>query len=94
MGWDQQIDALSVYRAFEHIDYGRHKRGVRYRLALILTLIVLGKVRDDDAGRNSGVGALVSRVAERSATLQTQELSLHSDVIFMGSAYRNGKNVR
>jgi hypothetical protein len=44
VGWDQQIDALSVYRAFEHIDDGRHKRGVRYRVALILTLIVLAKL--------------------------------------------------
>jgi len=43
VGWDQQIDALSVYRAFEHIEDGRHKRGVRYNVALILTLIVLGK---------------------------------------------------
>src|SRR5690348_18495217 len=42
-GWDQQIDALSIYRAFEHIEDGRHKRGVRYSVALILTLIVLGK---------------------------------------------------
>src|SRR6184192_3711734 len=41
---EQQIDALSVYRAFEQIEDGRHKRGVRYPLALILTLIVLGKV--------------------------------------------------
>src|SRR5437016_5959209 len=37
-------DALSVYRAFEHIEDGRHKRGVRYSVALILTLIVLAKL--------------------------------------------------
>ena len=43
-GWDQQIDAVSVYRAFEHIEDGRHKRGVRYSVALILTLIVLAKL--------------------------------------------------
>jgi hypothetical protein len=42
--WAGEIDALSVYRAFEHISDGRHKRGVRYSVALILTLIVLGKV--------------------------------------------------
>src|SRR5260221_13740364 len=52
VGWCQQIDALSVYRAFEHIQDGRHKRGVRYRVALILTLIVLGKL----AGMTSLVG--------------------------------------
>src|SRR5437762_13330757 len=43
-GWDQQIDAVSVYRAFEHIEDGRHKRGVRYSVALILTLMVLAKL--------------------------------------------------
>jgi predicted transposase YbfD/YdcC len=43
-GWCQQVDALSVYRAFEHIQDGRHKRGVRYSVALIVTLIVLGKL--------------------------------------------------
>src|SRR5947209_19257689 len=41
---EQQIEALSVYRAFEQIEDGRHKRGVRYRSALILTLIVLAKL--------------------------------------------------
>jgi predicted transposase YbfD/YdcC len=40
----EEIDALSVYHAFEHIIDGRHKRGVRYSVALVLTLIVLGKV--------------------------------------------------
>src|SRR2546421_6630494 len=44
IGWDQQIDALSVYRAFEQLEDGRHQRAVRYPLALIFTLIVLGKV--------------------------------------------------
>jgi len=39
-----EIDALSVYRAMEHIQDGRHKRGVRYSVALILTLILLAKV--------------------------------------------------
>jgi predicted transposase YbfD/YdcC len=42
--WDGQTDAMSVYRAFEHIEDGRKKRGVRYPVALILTLIVLGKL--------------------------------------------------
>lgn len=44
IGWDQEIDALSVYRAFEQVEDKRHKRGVRYSIALILTLIVLGKL--------------------------------------------------
>jgi predicted transposase YbfD/YdcC len=40
----QQVDALSVYRACEQVQDGRHKRGVRYRVALILTLIILAKL--------------------------------------------------
>src|SRR5437773_5154473 len=44
VGWDAQIDALSIYRAFEQIEDGRHKRAVRYRVALILTVIVRGKL--------------------------------------------------
>lgn len=39
-----EVDALSVYQAFEQIRDGRHKRGVRYSSALILTLIVLAKL--------------------------------------------------
>src|SRR5215831_17296687 len=42
--WAGEIDALSVYRAFEQISDGRHKRGVRYSAALMLTLLVLGKM--------------------------------------------------
>ena len=43
-GLPVEVDALSVYRAFEHIQDGRHKQGVRYSSALILTLIVLAKL--------------------------------------------------
>ena len=43
-GLAMEVDALSVYRAFEHIQDGRHKQGVRYSSALILTLIVLAKL--------------------------------------------------
>jgi len=39
-----EIDALSVYRALEQVQDRRHKRGVRYSVALIFTLILLGKV--------------------------------------------------
>ena len=39
-----EVDAHSVYRAFEQVADGRHKRGVRYSVALILTLIVLAKL--------------------------------------------------
>src|SRR5437762_9777967 len=43
-GLPVEVDAFSVYRAFEQIQDGRHKRGVRYSSALILTLIVLAKL--------------------------------------------------
>jgi predicted transposase YbfD/YdcC len=39
-----ESDVLSVYRAFEQVQDGRHQRGVRYHVALILTLIVLSKL--------------------------------------------------
>lgn len=42
--WPIKIDVLSVYRAFEQIIDGRHKRGVRYQVEEILTLILLGKL--------------------------------------------------
>ncbi len=43
-GLPVEVDALSVYRAFEQVTDGRHKRGVRYSVTLILTLIVLAKL--------------------------------------------------
>jgi hypothetical protein len=43
-GLPVEVDALSVYRAFEQIQDGRHKQGIRYSSALILTLIVLAKL--------------------------------------------------
>ena len=42
--WAEEKDVLSVYHAFEQVTDGRHARGVRYSVALVLTLIVLGKV--------------------------------------------------
>src|SRR5436190_24206087 len=38
------IEAASFYRAFEQVKDGRGKKGKRYPLALILTLIMLGKM--------------------------------------------------
>ena len=40
----EEVDALTVYRAMEQVQDGRHKRGVRYKVALIFTLILLGKL--------------------------------------------------
>ena len=39
-----QPEAWSLYKAFEQVKDGRKKRGVRYPLALVLTLIVLAKL--------------------------------------------------
>jgi predicted transposase YbfD/YdcC len=40
----EEIDALSLYRTFEQVSDHRQKRGVRYPLAVILSLVVLGKL--------------------------------------------------
>src|ERR1700694_1079934 len=40
----EDVDAHSVYAAFEQITDGRSARGIRYSVALILTLIVLAKL--------------------------------------------------
>ena len=42
--WPMEIDVQSVYRAFEQVLDGRHKRGVCYQVEEILTLILLGKL--------------------------------------------------
>jgi predicted transposase YbfD/YdcC len=38
------MEALSVYRTLQQVCDGRHKRGVRYSVALVLTLILLAKL--------------------------------------------------
>jgi len=38
------VDAASLYRAFEQVKDGRKSKGKRYPLALILTVILLGKM--------------------------------------------------
>src|SRR4051812_28004459 len=38
------IDPASLYRAFEKVKDGRGRKGTRYPLAFILTLILLGKM--------------------------------------------------
>lgn len=39
-----EIDPASLYQAFEKVKDGREKKGVRYPLAFVLTLILLGKM--------------------------------------------------
>ena len=67
-----ETDTWSLYQAFEHVSDGRKKRGVRYRLALILTLIVLAKL----AGEPS-LSRIAQWVCERKEFL-AQELHLAS----------------
>jgi hypothetical protein len=38
------VDEASLYRAFEQVKDGRKNKGKRYPLALLLTLILLGKM--------------------------------------------------
>jgi DDE_Tnp_1-associated len=40
----EEVDAHSMYAAFEKITDGRCKRGIRYSVTLILTLILLAKL--------------------------------------------------
>lgn len=62
----EEIDALSVYRALEQVQDGRHHRGRRYSVALIFTLLLLGKV----AGMTTP-GAIAEWVRLRGAWLRT-----------------------
>ena len=38
------IDPASLYRAFEQVTHGRKKKGKRYPLPLLLTVLMLGKL--------------------------------------------------
>jgi hypothetical protein len=40
----EEVDILSVYEAFEQVQDRRKDRGKRYPLALVLTLLLLGKM--------------------------------------------------
>jgi hypothetical protein len=76
-----EIDAMSVYRALEQGEDGRHKRGVRYSMALILTLILLAKV----AGMTTPAAIAhwvrgLSKLVEPGAADHAAELSLCGDV--------------
>lgn len=59
------IDEASLYRAFEQVKDGRKKKGKRYPLPLILTLILLGKL----AGEQS-INGIVDWVKERKPWLR------------------------
>ncbi len=40
----EEIDPLSLYHVFEQLTDGRHPRGKRYSLALVLSLLIIGKL--------------------------------------------------
>ena len=76
-----EVDAQSVYRAFEQVSDGRHKRGVRYSVALLLTLIVLAKL----AGMTTPLAIAewvrrLSQVAEGGVADHAGELSMRGDL--------------
>jgi len=63
----EEIDILSVYEAFEQVPDGRKDRGKRYPLALVLTLLLLGKM----AGEQT-VSGIVDWTRQRKYWLKKQ----------------------
>jgi predicted transposase YbfD/YdcC len=61
------IDPASLYCAFEQVTDGRKKKGKRYPLPLLLTLLMLGKL----AGETT-VSGIVDWIKERQAWLRSQ----------------------
>ncbi len=61
------IDPASLYHAFEQVADGRKKKGRRYPLPLLLTLLLLGKL----AGETS-VNGIVDWINERQGWLRAQ----------------------
>jgi predicted transposase YbfD/YdcC len=59
------IDPASLYRAFEQVKDGRKAKGKRYPLALILTLLMLGKL----AGETT-INGIVDWIKERKGMLK------------------------
>lgn len=72
----KQPEVLSLYKVFEQVKDGRKKRGVRYPLALVLTLVVLAKL----AGETS-LSGVAQWVRERKEYL-AQALQLPSTTRF------------
>src|SRR5437764_2632489 len=61
------IDPASLYRAFEQVTDGRKKKGKRYPLPLLLTVLMLGKL----AGETT-VNGIVDWIKERQGWLRGQ----------------------
>ena len=67
LGSGLKIDPASLYRAFEQVKDGRKKKGKRYPLPLLLTLLLLGKL----AGETS-ISGIIDWVKERQGLLKQQ----------------------
>src|SRR2546428_8658450 len=61
------IDADSLYSAFEQVTDGRKKKGKRYPLPLLLTLLMLGKLAGE-----TNVNGIVDWIKESQAWLRWQ----------------------
>ncbi len=75
--WPKQIEAKSLYRALEQVTDGRDRRGVRYSVAFVLTLILLGKFVGEV--KLSGIaksGALAQRVGEAAPGARARQSAL------------------
>ena len=90
-GLAMEVDALSVYRAFEQIQDGRHKQGVRYSSALILTLIVVAKL----AGMTSESFPCAATYSNVVRTLDAQQVTqvLNDFLTRVGAMKRDGEHV-
>lgn len=60
------VDAASLYQAFEQVKDGRKAKGKRYPLALLFTLLLLGKM----AGETTFEG-IIDWIGERKSALKT-----------------------
>ncbi len=74
-------ETWSVYRACEQVTDGRHKRGVRSRVALLFTLMVLAKLAGRTTPRAMAEGVRrLSRVAEKGSARDASELSVRGEL--------------
>ncbi len=60
-----KVDTASLYRAFEHVKDGRERKGKRYPLELLLTLILLGKMAGE-----TDLDGIVDWIRERKRELR------------------------
>ena len=82
-----EVAANCVYAACEKITDGRCKRGIRYPVALILTLIVLARVDGRaETERSLAMGATARDVAQRSIAPAADEVACRLDIYLCAGA--------